>query len=66
VHLFSLKSTPLEWKDNDTKYAGWMYGGIQGEASISKEQAQTNETDSDAKRLVDIWYKENIEDKVIF
>ena len=48
---------------NDNKYSGWMFGGPQGKASTSKIQAQTNETDSDAKRLVDAWYKENIEDK---
>ncbi len=47
----------------DAKYVGWMFGGPQGEASASKVQAQTNETDSDAKKLVDAWYKENIVDK---
>ncbi len=57
------KEKAFNAKDNDTKYAGWMYGGIQGEASISKEQAQTNETNSNIKTLVDSWYKTNIVDK---
>ena len=60
---FTHSSTPYNKIYNDNKYSGWMFGGAQGEPSTSKVQAQTNETDSDAKRLVDIWYKENIEDK---
>ncbi len=48
---------------NDAKYVGWMFGGAQGDPSISRYQAQTNDTDSDIKSLVDSWYKENIEDK---
>ncbi len=47
-------------KNNDNKYVGWMFGGAQGITSTSKEQAQTNETSSDAKIAVDTWYKENI------
>ncbi len=50
-------------KYNDAKYPGWMFGGVQGEPSTSKEQAQTNETNSDMKNLVDSWYKTNIADK---
>jgi len=48
---------------NDNKYVGWMFGGSQGAASTSKAQAQTNETNSDIKTLVDSWYKTNIVDK---
>ncbi|MCI8498857.1 MAG: hypothetical protein HFG33_05665 [Bacilli bacterium] len=48
---------------NDNKYVGWMFGGAQGVASTSKTQAQTNETNSDLKILVDSWYKTNIVDK---
>ncbi len=48
---------------NDAKYVGWMFGGALGEASISKSQAQTNETNSDLKTEVDLWYKTNIVDK---
>ncbi|HBA38047.1 MAG TPA: hypothetical protein DCY94_04940, partial [Firmicutes bacterium] len=49
---------------NDAKYVGWMFGGADGSASISKEQAQTNTTDSDLKeQWVDLWYTTNIEDK---
>ncbi len=48
---------------NDAKYVGWMFGGAQGAASTSKTQAQTNETNSDIKTLVDSWYKTNIVDK---
>ncbi len=40
-----------------------MFGGAQGEASTSKVQAQTNETNTDIKTLVDSWYKTNIVDK---
>jgi len=50
-------------KYDDNKYVGWMFGGAQGTESTSKAQAQTNETDSDLKTLVDSWYKTNIEDK---
>jgi len=48
---------------SDAKYVGWMFGGAQGAASTSKAQAQTNETNSDMKTLVDSWYKTNIVDK---
>jgi len=48
---------------NDVKYLGWMFGGAQGEPSTSKTQAQTNETNSDLKTLVDTWYRTNIVDK---
>ncbi len=48
---------------NDAKYVGWMFGGAQGELSTSREQAQTNTTNSDLKTLVDSWYKTNIVDK---
>ncbi len=48
---------------NDAKYVGWMFGGAQGVHSTSKTQAQTNETNSDLKTLVDSWYKTNIVDK---
>ncbi len=47
---------------NDAKYAGWMYGPIGTTASTSKEDAQTNIEDSTIKRVVDEWYKTNIED----
>jgi len=47
----------------DAKYVGWMFGGAQGQASTSKAQGQTNETDSEMKILVDSWYKTNIVDK---
>ncbi len=46
----------------DAKYAGWMFGGNQGESSTSKEQAQRNETNSTIKIKVDEWYKKNIVD----
>ena len=51
-----------KWKDNydDTKYVGYMFGGTNGEASTSKEQAQTNTTDSTMKTYLDTWYQENI------
>ncbi len=47
---------------SDAKYVGYMFGGAQGAESTSKEQAQANETNSEAKVAVDTWYKENIVD----
>ncbi len=47
---------------NDAKYVGWMYGPAGTEASISKEEAQTNTASSDIKKVVDSWYKTNIVD----
>ena len=47
---------------NDAKYVGWMFGGANGSASTSREQAQRNETDSPIKTKVDEWYKKNIVD----
>ena len=48
---------------DDTKYVGWMYGPEGTTASTSKEEAQTNTTDSTMKTLVDAWYKTNIVDR---
>lgn len=45
---------------NDAKYVGYMFGGTQGEASTSYEQATKNETDSDMKKALDNWYELNI------
>ena len=52
------------WNDiiYDAKYVGYMFGGPQGEASTSKDQAQRNETSSDIKVVIDEWYKMNIVD----
>ncbi len=47
---------------NDAKYVGWMYGPAGTTASTSKEEAQTNTESSDIKKVVDTWYKTNIED----
>ena len=51
-----------QWNDiyDDAKYIGYMFGGANGEASTSKEQAQTNTTDSTIKTYIDTWYQENI------
>ncbi|MCI8497791.1 MAG: hypothetical protein HFG33_00115 [Bacilli bacterium] len=58
---YTEKAFNAEWYDN--KYVGWMFGGVQGVASTSGAQAQTNETNSDIKALVESWYKMNIVDK---
>ncbi len=47
---------------NDAKYVGWMYGPAGTALSTSKEEAQTNTVDSEIKKVVDEWYKINIED----
>ncbi len=59
-----LVSTSQAWNSryDDAKYMGWMFGGAQGVASTSKEQAQKNETNSLIKTVVDNWYKSNIHD----
>ena len=49
--------------NTDNKYSGYMYGGIVNEASTSREQSVTNETDSTIKTVVDAWYLANIETK---
>ncbi len=55
----------VKWNtnNNDAKYVGYMYGGANGSASTSKEEAQTNETNSNIKTAVENWYKSNIADK---
>ncbi len=47
---------------NDAKYVGYMYGPAGTTASTSKEEAQTNTESSEIKKVVDTWYKTNIED----
>ncbi len=60
-----LALTNVAWNTtnyNDAKYVGYMYGGANGTASTSKEQAQTNETSTNIKTQLETWYKENIVD----
>ncbi len=59
---FALSSQVWNTSYTDAKYVGWMFGGANGSASTSKEQAQRNETDSSIKTKVDEWYKKNIID----
>ncbi len=47
---------------NDAKCVGYMFGGGTNTLSTSKEQAQTNETDTNAKTQLSKWYKTNIVD----
>ncbi len=52
---------------DDAKYVGWMYGPAnetEGTTtpSTTKAEAQTNTVSSDIKKVVDTWYKTNIED----
>jgi len=56
-------STKYNTRYNDNKYVGWMYGPSGTTASTSKEEAQTNTTNSTIKGVVDAWYKTNIADK---
>ena len=49
---------------NDNKYVGYMYGGPKGVASTQRHgftssAATFNETDSDAKEQLDLWYKQS-------
>lgn len=53
---------------NDNKYVGYMYGGPKGVASTQRHgftssAATFNETDSDAKEQLDLWYKQSFLDK---
>ncbi len=48
---------------NDAKYVGYMYAPSGTKRSTSKEEAQTNDTDSDIKTTIENWYKVNIVDK---
>jgi len=59
---FALTSQVWNSNWNDAKYVGWMYGGTDGSASTSREEAQRNETNSEIKTKVDEWYKKNIVD----
>ncbi len=59
---FALTNQPWNPNERDAKYVGWMFGGENGSASTSKEEAQRNETDSPIKTKVDEWYKTNIVD----
>ncbi len=59
---FALSNQEWNLKKNDVKYVGWMFGGANGSASTSKEQAQRNETDSEIKTKVEEWYKKTIID----
>ncbi len=59
---FAMTGQPWNSTYNDAKYVGWMFGGANGSASTSREQAQRNETDSPIKTKVDEWYKTNIVD----
>ena len=55
-------STKYNINYNDNKYVGWMYGPTGTATSKSKEEAQTNTVDSTIKKVVDTWYKTNVED----
>ena len=44
----------------DAKYLGYMFGGANGVASTSREEALRNETSSDIKVVLENWYKNNI------
>ena len=59
---FALENQAWNSNNDDAKYVGWMFGGANGSASTSREQAQRNETDSPIKTKVDEWYKTNIVD----
>ncbi len=59
---FAMEGQRWNSNSNDAKYVGWMFGGANGSASTSREQAQRNETDSLIKTKVDEWYKTNIVD----
>ncbi len=52
----------FSWSDynDDVKYLGYMYGGENGSASTSREEAVRNETSSNTKIQLDTWYETNI------
>ncbi len=63
TNRLALQSIAWNTNYNDAKYVGYMYGGTNGSSSSSKEEAQTNETNTNVKTQIENWYKTNIADK---
>jgi len=59
---FALTNQLWNSASDDAKYVGWMFGGTDGSASTSREEAQRNEISLPIKIAVDDWYKANIVD----
>ncbi len=48
---------------SDAKYVGYIYGGENGVASTSKQEAEGKDTDSDIKVVVESWYEANLKEE---
>ena len=53
-------TSPFNNQRNNPGYVGYMYGST---LNSSYEETNANENDSDIKKYLDSWYKQNIEDK---
>ena len=53
-------SSPFNAQKNNPGYVGYMYGST---LNSTYEETNANENDSDIKKYLDSWYKQNIEDK---
>ncbi len=51
--------------NDDAKYIGYMYGGANGVNSTSRAETVLNQTNSNAKTKLDLWYQNNISGKII-
>lgn len=63
IDRFAITNQQWNSYQNDAKYVGYMFGGAQGEASTSYEQATRNETNSDIKTAIDNWYERNLHEE---
>ena len=54
------KTSSFNSKENNPGYVGYMYGST---LNSTYEETNANENDSDIKKYLDSWYKQNIEDK---
>ena len=53
-------TSPFNNQRNNPGYVGYMYGST---LNSTYEETNANENDSDIKKYLDSWYKQNIEDK---
>ncbi len=56
----AISKEPFNINNNDNKYVGFMYGGKDGEASKSYEEATKNETNSNILTKLIEWYNSNL------
>lgn len=60
LNLNNTRAIPFNKEKNKNGYVGYMYGNTLG---VSYEQEYANKQDSNIKKYLDSWYKQNIEEK---